>query len=131
MSHRVQRVGELVKRELSMILEKDYSFGACIVTIHDVRPTPDLKQCFVYVGVMGPDDQKAGVIHKLAKERAFLQKALHKRVIMKHSPTLFFRLDSTIEKGVRILNAIDNLPPPGPELPEGEVDPILKNDGLY
>eukprot|EP01031_Cornospumella_fuschlensis_P049730 gene49730-60882_t len=131
MSHRVQRVGELVKRELSMILEKDYSFGDCIATVHDVRPTPDLKQCFVYVGVLGPEDQKEKVIHKLMKERAFLQKALHKRVIMKHSPTLFFRLDTTIERGVGILNAIDNLPPPGPELPPGETDPILKKDGLY
>ncbi len=131
MSHRIQRVGELVKRELSMILEKDYSFGDCIITIHEARPTPDLKQCFIYVGVMGPEDQKPGVLAKLLKERAFLQKALHKRVVMKNSPQLFFRLDTSIERGVRILNAIDNLPPPAPELPEGESDPILKKDGLY
>ena len=131
MSHRIQRVGELVKRELSMILEKDYSFGGCIVTVHDVRPTPDLRQCFVYVGVLGPEDEKPAVMEKLNRERTFLQKALHKRKTMKHSPTLIFRADTSIERGVRILNAIDNLPPPAPELPPGEEDPILKKDGLY
>ena len=125
MSHRVQRVSELVKRELGMILEKDYSFGECIVTIQDVRPTPDLKQCFVYVGVMGPEELRGRVIHKLTKEHAFLQKALHKRVVMKNSPQLFFRLDNSIERGVRILNAIDNLPPPLPDLPPDEEPPQM------
>lgn len=125
MSHRVQRVSELVKRELGMILEKDYSFGECIVTIHDVKPTPDLKQCFVYVGVMGPEELRERVIHKLTKVHAFLQKALHKRVVMKNSPQLFFRLDNSVERGVRILNAIDNLPPPLPDLPPDEEPPVM------
>jgi ribosome-binding factor A len=126
MSHRVQRVAELVKRELSMILEKDYSFGGCIATIHEVRPTPDLKQCFVYVGFLGPEDKKAAAMEKLNTERTFIQKALHKRMTMKHSPQLFFRLDTSVEKGVRILNAIDNLPPPADPLPEGEEEPKMK-----
>lgn len=116
----MQRVSELIKRELGMILEKDYSFGQCIVTIHDARTTPDLKQCFIYVGVLGPEHLREGVIQKLTKERAFLQRALYKRVVMKNSPQLFFRLDTSIERGVRILNAIDNLPPPAPDLPEEE-----------
>jgi ribosome-binding factor A len=126
MSHRVQRVAEFVKRELGHILEKDYSFKGCIVTIHEVRPTPDLKQCFVYVGVLGPDQQRPEVMEKLNRERSFIQKALHKRMTMKNSPQLFFRLDSSIERGVRILNAIDNLPPPADPLPEGEEEPEMK-----
>ena len=109
-----------------MILEKDYSFGGCLVTVHEVRPTPDLKQCFVYIGVLGPKGQEDTVMEKLNKERAFIQKALHKRVILKFSPTLFFRLDKSIERGVRILNAIDNLPPAADPLPEGEEEPEMK-----
>jgi ribosome-binding factor A len=42
---------------------------------------------------------------------------------MKNSPQIFFRLDQSIERGVRILNAIDNLPPPAAPLAEGEVEP--------
>ena len=126
MSLRIQLVAELVKRELSMILEKDYSFNGCIVTIHEVRPTPDLKQCFVYVGVLGPDEKRPAVMEKLNQERAFIQKALHKRMTMKNSPQIFFRMDTSIERGVRILNAIDNLPPPADPLPEGEEEPEMK-----
>ncbi len=122
MSLRIQRVGELIRRELSMILEKDYSFNGALVTIHDVRPTQDLKQCFIYVGVLGKPYHETAVMEKLNKERAFLQKALYKRVILKNSPQLFFRLDHSVERGVRILNAIDNLPPPAPELPAEDTE---------
>jgi ribosome-binding factor A len=113
---------------LSRILEKDYSFGGCLVTIHDVSPTPDLKQCFIYVGVIGPEHKQQDVIEKLNKERPFIQKALYKRVVMKNSPQLFFRLDKSIERGVRVLHALDNLPPPADPLPPGESDPILDDE---
>jgi ribosome-binding factor A len=126
MSLRIQRVAELVKRELSMILEKDYSFGGSIVTIHEARPTPDLKQCFVYVGILGPEEDRQQVMDKLNRDRPFMQRALHKRMTMKNSPQIFFRMDTSIERGVRILNAIDNLPPPADPLPEGEEEPEMK-----
>lgn len=117
MSLRIQRVAELIKRELSMILEKDYSFKDCIVTVHDAVPTVDLKQCFIYVGILGPENRQEGIVEQLNKARGAIQKSLYKRVVMRSSPQLLFRLDKSVERGVRILNAIDNLPPPAAEPP--------------
>lgn len=131
MSQRVQRVSELVKRELSAVLERHYRMTDAILTVHEVVATPDLKQCFAYVGVIGTGRDPEALIEKLNKERGSIQKEVHKRVVMKHSPQIFFRLDQSVERGVRILNAIDNLPPPADPLPEGESDPKLEKDGLY
>lgn len=118
MSLRIQRVGELIKRELSMILERDHSFKDCIVTVHDALPTVDLKQCFVYVGILGPKHRHADIVEYLNKHRGAIQKPLYKRVILRSSPQIVFRLDDSVERGVRILNAIDSLPPPAePENP--------------
>ncbi len=122
MSLRIQRVAELIKRELSMILEKDYSFKDCIVTVHDAVPTVDLKQCFIYVGILGPENRQEGIVEQLNKARGAIQKSLYKRVVMRSSPQLLFRLDKSVERGVRILNAIDNLPPPAAEPPPGAGD---------
>jgi len=124
MSQRVQRVSELLKRELSTVLERLYHFDGHILTVHDVQATPDLKQSFAYIGVLGKGDHTL-IIEKLNKQRGAIQREVHKRIVMKNSPQIFFRLDESIERGVRILNAIDNLPPPADPLPEGEPEPKM------
>lgn len=121
MSHRVLRVRELIRRELSMILEKDYAVQGALVTVHDVNLTPDLKQCFVYVGIIGAKGvNKHDVMEKLRHHRAAIQRDLYKRITLKNSPQLLFRLDESVERGVRVLNAIENLPPPAEEAPAAE-----------
>jgi len=126
MSQRVLRVSELVKRELSMVLERHYRMDNAILTVHEVRATPDLKQCFAYIGIISTAGNEEAIIEKLNKQRGAIQKEVHKRVIMKNSPQIFFRLDKSVERGVKILNAIDNLPPPADPLPEGEESPDFK-----
>ena len=120
MNHRVQRVSELIRRELSTILEKDFRFEGILVTIHDVVPTPDFKQAFVYIGVLGKEHQKEMVLKKLNTQRGNIQRDLYKRVILRNSPSLVFRVDETIERGVRVLDIINNLPPMADPAPEAE-----------
>jgi ribosome-binding factor A len=116
MTHRLQRVKELIRRELGMILERDLDFGGAFVTIHDVDLTPDLKQCFVHVGVLGgkPGAAEAS-LRKLETSRGQIQRALYKRVILRYSPQLLFRLDNSVERGVRVLQLIESLPEPLPD----------------
>lgn len=128
MSLRTQKVCELIRRELSMILEKDYRSENCLVTIHDVDVTPDMKQCFVFVGVVGKSYQQDAAIERLTKARGSIQRDLYKRVKLRSSPHLYFRLDKSVERGVPLLNIIDNLPPPLPDLEPGtdETEEITK-----
>jgi ribosome-binding factor A len=110
MNHRLLRVRELIRRELGTIFEKSFSFSGSLVTIHDVEVTPDLKQCFVYVGVIGKGMTSEEVIKKLTEKRGAIQRDLFKRVVLKNSPVLTFRADESIERGVRVLNIIESLP---------------------
>ncbi|MBB5031940.1 30S ribosome-binding factor RbfA [Prosthecobacter vanneervenii] len=120
MSLRVEKVCELIRRELGTIIEKDFRIENCFVTIHEVSVTPDMRQCFVYVGVLGKPHQQEAAVEKLNKARGHLQRDLYKRVKLRCSPLLYFRLDKTVERGVPLLNIIDNLPPPLPDLPADE-----------
>ncbi|WP_166443059.1 30S ribosome-binding factor RbfA [Phragmitibacter flavus] len=119
MNHRLLRVKELIRRELGTIMERHVTFPGALVTIHDVDITPDLKQCFIFVGVLGGEGDPREAVYKLNDMRVTLQRELFKRVILKNSPTLHFKYDNSIERGVKILHAIENLPEP---LPEGEYD---------
>lgn len=122
MTHRLQRVKELIRRELGMILEKDYDFNGLLVTIHDVDLTPDLKQCFIYLGVLGRDNADDHILKKLNAARPQIQRALYKRVILRNSPQLLFRTDHSIERGVRVLNLIESLPEPLPDEDDSKAD---------
>lgn len=120
MNHRVQRVSELLRRELSTILERDFRFENVLVTIHEVSPTPDFKQAFVYLGVIGKEHEKEMVLKKLNTSRGVIQRDLYKRVVLRNSPSLVFRVDDSIERGVRVLDIINNLPPMADPAPEEE-----------
>ena len=68
MKHRLERVNEVVKRELSELVSREVNFQPeVLVTITAVDITPNLKQCHVFVSVIGANHQKSDVIAELAK----------------------------------------------------------------
>jgi ribosome-binding factor A len=130
MTHRVQRVQELIRRELGPLLDKHFHFPGCIATIHGVSLTPDLKQCFVYMGILGKTDEPANIIKRLNDGRGLIQRDLYKRVRLKNSPSLVFRYDDSVERGVRVVNLIGDLPEPLPDeiIPSDEVAENLEEE---
>jgi ribosome-binding factor A len=113
MKHRLERVNEVVKRELSELVSREVNFEPeVLVTITAVDITPNLKQCHVYVSVIGASHQKSDVIAELERHRISLQRELSKRVVLKYTPHLHFKLDNSIERGSRILEIIQDLDEP-------------------
>lgn len=119
MKHRLERVNELIKRELGALLIREIKFDAQLVSISSVDITPDLKQCHVYVTVIGTEAQRHRALEQLIGERNLLQSLLAKRVIIKYTPQLHFRLDDSIERGTRVLQILEEIGP----LPEDEAGP--------
>ena len=113
MKHRLERVNEVVKRELSELISRELNFEpAVLVTIPAVEISPNLKQCNVYVSVIGASYQKSDVITELQEHRVTLQRELSKRVVLKYTPHLHFKLDDSIERGSRVLEIIQDLEEP-------------------
>jgi ribosome-binding factor A len=102
MKHRMLRVNEVVKRELSAIVAREMSFEGALVTINHVDVTSDLKNAHVFVSVLGTEARES-VISKLASHRPALQAELARHVTMKYTPHLIFHLDNSIERGARVI----------------------------
>jgi ribosome-binding factor A len=112
MNVRLERVRELIRRELAQVIERNHSFPHKLVTVHDAIPAADLKSCRVFVGVLGGHlHEREQIIEKLKAARGAIQRELYKRVKLKNSPQLWFQLDNSAERGVHTVNVIDNLPP--------------------
>lgn len=109
MKHRLERVCEVLKRELGVLLAREFDFGGALVTISAVDITPDLKQAHVYISALGPRGDQRSAMEKLNHQRVHLQAELSRRVILKHTPHLHFKLDESIERGSRVLDIMDQL----------------------
>jgi len=93
-----------MKRELGDLILRELTFEAKLVTIQDVDITPDLKHAHVFVSVIGDQDEARAAMAKLHDHRVELQHALSRRVILKYTPQLHFKLDESIVRGSRIID---------------------------
>lgn len=126
-SQRQQRVAELVRHALAEVLARgdiqDPVLAAHVVTVPEVRMSPDLKIATAYVMPLGGGDE-APVIKALAKHKAVLRTEVARRVNLKFAPDLRFLRDETFDEASRIdailrtervRRDIDTLPETGPE----------------
>ncbi|HEY3601463.1 MAG TPA: 30S ribosome-binding factor RbfA [Chthoniobacterales bacterium] len=111
MKHRLLRVNELLKRELSALLVREMDFDDLLVTINEVDVTSDLKSAHVYISVLGSNGREE-VIPALETNRAMLQADLARHVVLKYTPHLIFHLDDSIERGSRVLEILQEIEPP-------------------
>ncbi len=111
-----------MKRELGDLIGREFTFEQ-LVTVQEVDITPDLKQAHVFISVYGGDARDAAnVLSKLHGRRKELQAAMSKRVILKYTPQLHFKLDKAVERGDRIIDILQSLhlpEAPEPSLEEG------------
>ena len=104
-TQRQLRVGELVKQNLGELLIRNEAkipiINSKLITVTEVRMTPDLKTARVYVIPLGGVDTKDTV--KILTEYAHLvRKALSKRLDMKFLPKLIFVEDNSFEYAEKI-----------------------------
>ncbi len=109
MKNRLVRVNELIQREVGSILQRDFEFPGLLVTVNSVDITPDLKHCHVYIGVIGGGPQQDDVVEELNEKHGLLQKRLMERIVLKHTPKLHFKLDHSVERGVRVTNIMQEI----------------------
>jgi len=104
-SQRQLRVGELVKQNLGELLIRNEakipSINSKLITVTEVRMTPDLKTARVYVIPLGGADTRETV--KILTEYSHLvRKALSKRLNIKFLPKLTFVEDNSFEYAEKI-----------------------------
>lgn len=109
MKYRLSRVGRLLQRELGFLILKDLRFRAPLVSVNSVDTTSDFKHAYVYISMLGDAQQREDALECLASHRCYLQRAISKRVPLKYTPRLHFRLDTSIERGSRIIRLMDQL----------------------
>ena len=104
-SQRQLRVGETVRHAVAEILAQggvhDPVLEGHLITVPEVRMSPDLKLATVYVMPLGGHDTD-GVIAALDQNKKFLRGEIARRVNLKFAPDIRFRVDERFDEAERI-----------------------------
>jgi ribosome-binding factor A len=72
------------------------------VTVTAVKTSPDLRHATVYVSVLGTDEERDDSLVGLRSAHGYLQRRVAAELRLKHTPTLDFAFDDSVQRGMRI-----------------------------
>ncbi len=104
-SQRQLRVGELIRHSLAEILSRgelmDDEVTKMMVTIPEVRVSPDLRNATVYITPLGGGDPKKAE-KAMARNARWLRGQVAHRINLKFAPDLIFRYDDRFDETAHI-----------------------------
>ena len=111
MSRRIDRVNELLRLEISQVLArqiKDPRLSG-VITITEVRTTPDLRNALVLLSVMGDQETKKSALAGIESAAKFLRRELRGRLTLRYVPFLRFVLDDSLEHADRLMTIMNQI----------------------
>jgi ribosome-binding factor A len=105
---RMRRVNEAMREVLSGAITqglKDPRVG--FVTVTSVETSPDLRHARVFVSVLGADPQRERTLAGLRSAHGYLQRRLAAELTLKHTPTLEFLYDDSVDRSLRIQELLE------------------------
>jgi ribosome-binding factor A len=104
-SQRALRAGEVIRHAMAEILARgdvhDPVIETHLITVPEVRMSPDLRLATVYVMPLGGQDE-ADVLAALDRNKRYLRGEIARRVNLKFAPDIRFRIDERFDEAERI-----------------------------
>ena len=111
MTHRIERVNNLIRQEISELLRrqvKDPRLGT-FITVTEVSTSPDMKYAKIFISRIGGEEEKQETLNVLTAASGFFRNELAKHLRLRRVPELSFQRDDSIEQGAHLLQLIDEV----------------------
>ena len=110
LSHRVERIAEQIREEVSQILSSEVSDpGIGLITVTRVKVTPDLSLARVYWTSMGDAAQRKQTAKALSRAASFVRHLLSSRLTLRRSPEVHFLFDQSVAAQDRVEQILQDL----------------------
>jgi len=104
-SYRRVRVGELLRHALSDVFLRrelrDPDLADALITVPEVRMSPDLRSATVYVSALANSDPES-LLKGLRRATPYLKVRVGGVVRLRHVPKFIFKIDPTIAQSDRV-----------------------------
>lgn len=108
MSHRPERLAEAIKKEVSDMMRdelKDPRIGFATITLVEV--SSDLRYAKIYVSVLGAPGEQKNTLSALESAKGFVRSELGRRIRLRYTPEITFKLDTSIQRGTRVIKLLE------------------------
>jgi ribosome-binding factor A len=110
MSVRTEKVASLVKEEIGKHVAREFNNAAFgLITVTEVRMTPDLKIARVYVSILGSPEIKERTLKVLEDQKPAIRHTVAMYVRLRFTPEIQFYLDDTMDRVERIEHLIKKI----------------------
>jgi len=109
---RQERMAVEIKRSLSSIIQqdiKDPRIDFSTVSITRVDVPADISHARINISVLGDETRQTETMQALQKAKGHIRTELARHLQIRHAPELEFRLDKSIEHGIRISSILEEL----------------------
>lgn len=111
-SHRQQRVSELLREELGLLIQSeldDPRLEEALVTVTYVDVTPDLLNARVYIDHALPPESARPILEALRHAEPYLRRSLAESLDLRAVPMLTFHIDTVEQRARRIDSILDQI----------------------
>ena len=110
MSVRTEKVASLIKQQLSIIFQRNFSMGDYgFLTVTEVRVSPDLKVAKIFISVFGEPERKEKSMSLLEGQKGFIRSELGHSIRLKFTPEIIFYLDDSLDRAMSINKLLDQI----------------------
>lgn len=105
------RINGEVQRELSRIISREIKDPRIhpMTSVTQVMVTSDLKECKVYISVLGDEKAQADTLEGLRSATGYIRRELAHSINLRNTPELTFYMDQSIEYAINMSKKIDDV----------------------
>ena len=99
-NNRTRRIAEEIRKIVSTMLIngiKDPRINS-LVSVTDVEVTSDLSYAYIYVSILGGDEEST--LDGLKSACGYIRREVGKNIKIRHTPEIIFKIDDSLLKGM-------------------------------
>ena len=121
-NNRTRRIAEEIRKIVSTMLIngiKDPRINS-LVSVTDVEVTSDLSYAYIYVSILGGDEEST--LQGLRNAESYIRREIGKSIKIRHIPQIIFKVDDSLIKGMYMDSLIKKVSQKDQEKPQVQVE---------
>ena len=107
---RADKVSEAIRREISVMLTQEVKDpGINFTTVTAVETADDLRHANIFVSILGDEETRAESMKALERAKGFLRREIGRRLQLRYTPEIHFRLDKSIDHAMKIKGILNEI----------------------